>query len=82
MTAADASTTPGPAWKVVTQTQGMGRNKAGNYVQGWTVTYQLASGSSGSVFLAQGDYTPANVKAAINAQAADVDGVDNLTSDS
>jgi hypothetical protein len=71
-----------PKWKVTRQVAGPGQDADGKFVQGRTITYQLADGTSGTVFVANTNYTVDSVKAAIAEDAGRVAGVAKLTSES
>lgn len=70
----------GPAWSVVSQTEQTIVNAAGNAVDVMHVVFQLADGTQASVNVPLTAYTSANVMAAINAKAAQLHAVNNLTS--
>lgn len=72
----------GPRWKVTQQQTASGQDANGNFVRGRNITYQLADGTTGSVFVANSNYTPDSVKAAIAADAEKVAAVAQLTSES
>jgi hypothetical protein len=67
---------------VTTQQLSSGQDANGNFVRGRNITYQLADGTTGMVFVPNTSYTPDAVKAAITEDAAKVAGVAGLTSDS
>lgn len=68
-------------WKVVSQVPTTGQDSNGQFVRGRNVNYQLADGTTGSVFVPNASYTPDAVKAAIAADAATVAAIAGLTSD-
>jgi hypothetical protein len=70
-----------PRWKVVSQVQQSGQLPGGRFGPGMAVTYQLDTGTTGTVFVPLSAYNPANVTAAINAQAPSLATVDGLTSE-
>jgi hypothetical protein len=72
----------GPKWKVVSQQTGSGQDANGKFVQGRNVTYQLADGTSGTVFVPNTSYTVESVKSAIADDAGRVADVARLTSES
>jgi hypothetical protein len=72
----------GPKWKVTSQVTAVGQDANGKFVPGRNITYQLADGTSGVVFVANTNYTVDAVKAAIADDAGRVAGVAKLTSDS
>jgi hypothetical protein len=78
---ASTPATSGPSWRVVGQVQQWGKLPNGQSGQGVMVTYQLDSGSQGTVFVPLTSYNTQNVKDAINAAAAHVAAVDGLASD-
>lgn len=71
----------GPGWKVIQVADGQGQDATGRFVAGKNVTYQLASGHSGTVFVPAVQFNPDTVKAAIAADAANLDAISNLSSD-
>ena len=71
-----------PQWKVTAQQTATGQDSNGSFVRGRNITYQLADGTSGSVFVPNSNYTPDAVKAAIAADAEKVQAVAQLTSES
>ena len=73
---------PGPDWAVIQNVESTGKDSTGSYVKGRSVTFQLASGTAGTVFVPDAALTPDSVKAAINAAAARIAAVDGLTSGS
>lgn len=62
-----AAATPG--WSVTGQQEGTRLNDQGQYVQGVLVSFRLASGQQGSIFVPESGYNPENVKQLINARA-------------
>ena len=80
MPAPTSGTYNGPPWTVTQVTQGTGQTDTGRYAPGWTVTYKLDSGPSGSVFLAGTTLDPDAVKTAIQAQATALHQTANLSS--
>lgn len=66
------------AWSVVSQTEGQGRDRTGAYVPGVYVTFQLAGGVTGSVFVPNSEYTLEAVQRAIAERAAIMAGVAGL----
>lgn len=72
----------GPKWKVTQQQTASGQDANGSFVRGRNITYQLADGTTGVVFVANTSYTPEAVKAAIAADAEKVAAVAQLTSES
>ena len=70
-----------PRWKVTGQTMAQVQNAQGVFVPGWIVTYQLSSGTSGSVRIPEDRYNPAAVRAAIDMASEHVAAIDGLSSD-
>jgi hypothetical protein len=66
-------------WKVTGVVPGSVRMAAGNYVPGFTVTYQTADGSAGSVQIARADYNADALRALIQADVAQLAEIKNLT---
>jgi hypothetical protein len=58
----------GPAWTVISQSETMGIGPNGGAGSGVKVTFRLADGTTGSVFVPDAQYTAENVKAAISAR--------------
>lgn len=74
-------TSAGPAWMVVDNQPAQGRSVTGAYGAGHLVTIKLDSGSTGQVFISNADYgNEAKVRAALEAKAADVHRVDQMSS--
>ena len=69
------ATAPGPSWWVVSNRQTQGQSRTGQFVNGVEVTFSTAAGNTGTVFLADTDYSADNVAAAVAAKAALMDGV-------
>jgi len=67
-----------PAWVVTQQTEATDVGPTGAYVSGVRVTFRTASGAVGSVFVAHTDYTVDQVRKAITARAAVIEGVAGL----
>lgn len=68
-----------PAWVITQQQPTSDLGPGGSYVSGVKVTYRTAAGVVGSVFVAESDFTPDNVRAAVAARAAASDAVAGLT---
>jgi len=66
-------------WKVTGQTEYTQVATTGPPVQGVKVFYTTGQGHSGSVFLPNAQYNQQNVRAAINAAAANMDAIGQLT---
>lgn len=72
--------TGGPVgWKVLSVADGTGPDPTGRYVNGKTVTYQLKSGHTGTVFVPGADANPEAVAAIIRQAAANLDAIANLS---
>ena len=69
----------GPSWKVTGQHETTDVGPAGLFVQGYRVTFVLADGTVGSVFVPKDRYTVANVMAAIAPHAAELEAVAALS---
>lgn len=69
----------GPSWRVIGIQDGTGPDAAGRFTTGRNVTYQLASGPAGTVFVPMASFTEEAVAAAINADAQTLHNVSNLT---
>lgn len=66
----DDTTTPAaPAWTVTGQQETAGPDANGVYVPGVRVTFRLASGQVGQVFVPNDTFTPDGVRAAVQARA-------------
>lgn len=72
---------PVPQWRVTGQAMSQVRNASGQFVPGYVVTFQLPSGTTGSVEVPQQSYNAGNVKAAITEAAKHLTAVDSLTAD-
>lgn len=66
-------------YHVTGQIEGTGRNNAGAFIPGVTVTFAMSNGHGGTVFIPQDRYDAANVKAAIEARVAQIRDVGNIT---
>jgi hypothetical protein len=73
-------TPDGGTWHVTQAQQTVGNDQTGKAVKGMLVTYQLASGQAGTVFVPGDQPTPDTVTAAVSAAAANLAGILNLTS--
>jgi len=60
---------PATGAKVTSQTPQLGTDPSGRAVHGVTIAFQLPSGTPGSVFVPDSDYTVENVTAAVAAKA-------------
>ena len=70
---------PPTTWQVTGQTEYTQVATSGAPVQGVKVFYTTGQGHSGSVFLPSAQYSPANVRQAVNAAAVTMDQVGALT---
>lgn len=70
-----------PRWRVIQVQDGTGPDSTGRFVQGKTVTYQLETGHTGTVFVPAPNANADAVKLAVAADAANLDAIANLTSD-
>lgn len=66
-------------WTVISQQEVTDQDKAGNYVQGARVTFQLNTGTTGSVFVPTTIYNAETVAEAINKAAHKINNVDHLS---
>jgi hypothetical protein len=69
----------GPAWSVTSVISTTGQDGTGRYSQGKNVTFTLASGVTGSVFVPDNLFTPDQVKQAIMAEADKLHQVSQLS---
>ncbi len=67
-----------PAWEVTGQAETVEQGPSGTFVPGVRVTFRVASGAMGSVFIPQADYTVETARTRIDAAAATVAGVQAL----
>lgn len=65
-------------WKVTSQVE-QTQVANGTIQQGWRVSFVTGNGVAGSVWVAANQYTPANIAAAINPVATQLDSVYGLT---
>lgn len=73
---------PGPgsvAWKVISVADGTGPDATGRYVNGKTVTYQLRSGHTGTVFVPGPNANPDAAAVLIRQEAANLEAIANLS---
>jgi hypothetical protein len=70
----------GPAWRVIGITEATGPDPSGRFTQGRNVTYQLASGLTGTVFIPLAGFTEDTVAAAVNLDAQTLHNVSQLSS--
>lgn len=68
-------------WRIVDVTPGSGPNGTGGFGPGKTISYQLASGHTGQVFVPDGSFDMDTVRAKVIAEAAKLNDVLNLSSD-
>lgn len=66
-------------WTVTTQRETQELIAGGRFEKGVEVGFRTGYGVDGTVFLPYSMFTPANVSAAINARAAMLDGISNLS---
>lgn len=69
-----------PNWQVTDVMETMAQDATGRYARGKQVTFQLASGAVGTVFIPDANFTPDTVKSAIMRAAANLHAVVNLNS--
>lgn len=79
MTQADTAPAS-PSWTVTAQRETTIINPQGQAVDVMAVTFQLTDGTSATVNVPLSSYTVDNVRAAINAKAATLAGVNGLSS--
>lgn len=73
----------GTRWRVTGQPQAtVQSNDMGAAVRGFMVTYQLATGQSGQVFVPGTQFVPDQARQVIAAAAANLAAIANLTSES
>ena len=72
----------GSTWEVTSQYAGTDTSVPGKLEQGYYVTFRTGQGHDGTVFIPRARYNPAAVKSAIASEAALLDAVGALTSDS
>lgn len=72
----------GPSWTVTDVSETTDQDGTGRYSKGKTVTFQLASGLTGTIFVPNTSWQPDTVKGMIAQAAAKLDAVANLTSGS
>jgi len=65
--------------RVVSVVDDRGRDASGNFVVGKTVTYQLGSGQTGSVFVPGSPVSADAIRAAVTADAAELAKALNIT---
>lgn len=66
-------------WTVVSQQEGTELGPNGVFVKGVTVFFNTGSGTTGSVFVPDMMFHPENVRAAIEAKVALINGVSGLS---
>lgn len=72
---------PEVAWQVTGQAETMGPGPNGTFGPGIQVSFRTGGGHDGSVFIPNGAYNLPQVRAAVAGQAALLDAVGQLTSD-
>lgn len=70
----------GPSWRVIAVADGTGQDATGRFTTGRNVTYQLSTGPTGTVFIPSSAMTEETVAAAIQADAAVLHNIANLSS--
>jgi hypothetical protein len=70
----------GVAWRVINVQDGQGQDATGRYVNGKTVTFQLSTGHSGTVFVPGGQSDVATVRAMVQQEAANLAAITALSS--
>jgi len=75
----DTDTPVAPPWVVTGQIAANGPQPGGNYGPGYNVSFRLASGTVGTVFVPASQYSVENVRAAINAHYPSLAAVDGLS---
>ena len=68
-----------PPWEIIGQREDYRPGPTGGFVSGVVVSFRTLSGAVGSVFVPDSVYTPENVAQAVNARAATMETVANLT---
>lgn len=71
--------TPSQGWRVVSQQETLAPAASGTFTRGIQVFFVTARGNTASVFLPESQYSADNVRAAIAAKVANLDGVSDLT---
>jgi len=64
-----------PLATITGQVQGVGVDGSGPATQGWTVSFETATGQKGSVLVPNSRYTMAGVQAAVKALASEMEAV-------
>lgn len=67
-----------PTWTIIGQAETYATDDAGAFVPGVTITFQLAGGQTGSVFVPNTKYNVANARAAVDARAREMAAVSGL----
>jgi len=67
------------AWRVTGQTPTTRPSPSGEFIDGWTVSFQTVLGNTGTVFVPASMYTPDQVRQAIAAQARVLDEISTMT---
>lgn len=68
-----------PRWRIVGQREANRQDEQGRYVAGVIITFQMADGTAGSVFVPQSQYNADNVRNLINTRAAVMESVTGLS---
>lgn len=71
-----------PLWTVTSQQETVDLASNGNYVAGTRITFRTRSGALGAVFVPTAEYTPDSVRRLLQARAADMEAVHNMTGES
>lgn len=66
-------------WTITSVTPTTGINAQGTPAKGQNVTYQLENGDSGTLFVPDAQYNPANVKQLVHEHAANTVAIKSLT---
>ena len=72
---------PAATWQVTAQQETVDRGPGGSFEPGVTVSFTTGAGHAGTVFVPRGNYSLASVRAAVAGQAALLDAVGQLSSD-
>lgn len=68
-----------PTWTVISQTEDFGANTSGQYVPGVRVSFRVASGAVGSVFIPTAEYSVDRAREVIGATAMAMEAVSKLS---
>ena len=67
------------SWQITGQREDYRPGPTGAFVSGVVVTFSIPSGASGSVFVPDAQYSPASVRALVDARAAAMEAVAGMT---